>query len=193
MKRFLPFVLVVAMAAVPAAAQKNRNRKNPQPDNSADSTMPPTNDNQKIDTVISQMLAAWQVGAVDEMHKYYADNVCVVSGAWEQPLFGWDAYAKAYTAQRSRIQGGQLDRTNTLIKVIDSNSAWATYQWQYVVSVDGQPQDIRGHTSLVFTKQADNWVIALNHTSMVSDTPISTAAPPSVTPVPMGQNPAPPQ
>jgi len=192
MKRFLPVVLALTLAAVPAAAQKNRNRKNPQPDNSADSTMPQTNDNQKVDTVISEMLAAWQVGAVDEMHKYYADNVCVVSGAWEPPLFGWDAYAKAYAAQRARTQGGQLDRTNTLIKV-EGNFAWATYQWQYLVSVDGQPQDIRGHTSLVFTKQADNWVISLNHTSMVSDTPITPAAPPSVTPVPMGQNPSPPQ
>jgi hypothetical protein len=59
--------------------------------------------------------------------------------------------------------------------------------------VDGQPQDIRGHTSLFFTKQADAWVIALNHTSLVSETPMIPAAPPSVTPVPMGQNPAPPQ
>lgn len=193
MKRFLPLLLAVTLAAIPAAAQKNNKNKNPQPDNSADSVMPQQNDNQKIDAVISQMLAAWQVGAVDEMHKYYADNVCIVSGAWEQPIFGWDAYAKVYTAQRSRIQGGQLDRTNTLIKVMDSNSAWATYQWQYVVTVDGQPQDIRGHTSLFFTKQTDAWVIALNHTSMVSDTPINVAPPPSVTPVPMGQNTAPPQ
>ena len=192
MKRFLPFLLVVTLAAIPAAAQKNKNNKNPKPDTSSDSTLPPANDNQKIDTVISQMLAAWQVGAVDEMHKYYADNVCVVSGAWEQPIFGWDAYAKAYTAQRSRILGGQLDRSNTLIKV-EGNSAWATYQWQYVVSVDGQPQDIRGHTSLFFRKQADTWVIALNHTSLVSDTPINPVAPPSVSPVPMGQNPTPPQ
>jgi uncharacterized protein (TIGR02246 family) len=193
MKRLLPLVLTVLLAAIPAAAQKNKNRKNPQPDNSADSAMPPTNDNQKIDTVISQMLAAWQVGAVDEMHKYYAEDVCVVSGAWEQPIFGWDAYSKAYSAQRSRVQGGQLDRTNTLIKVVDASTAWATYQWQYVVAVDGQPQDIRGHTTLVFTKQADVWVIALNHTSLVSDTTINPVAPPSVTPVPMGQTPAPPQ
>ncbi len=191
MKSFLPLFLAVMLAAVPAFAQKNKN-KNHQPDNTADSNLPQTTDNQKIDTVISQMLAAWQIGAVDEMRKYYADNVCVVSGAWEAPLFGWDSYAKAYSAQRSRTQGGQLDRSNTLIKV-NGNTAWATYQWEYFVSVDGQPQDIRGHTSLVFEKKADAWVIALNHTSMVSDTPINQAAPVSTTPVPAGQNPAPPQ
>jgi uncharacterized protein (TIGR02246 family) len=191
MKRFLPLLVAVALAAVPAAAQKNR-PKGSQQNDTAGSTSVALTDNQKIEQEISEMLAAWQLGALDEMHKYYADNVCVVSGAWEPPLFGWDAYAKAYSAQRTRIQGGEIDRSNTLIKV-DGNTAWATYQWQYLVTVDGQPHDVRGHTSLVFDKQGDAWLIALNHTSLVSDTPLNHAPSSAAPSTPLITNPAPPQ
>jgi ketosteroid isomerase-like protein len=191
MKRFLTLLVAVALAAIPAAAQKNR-RKDLQQDNTAGSTSVTLTDNQKIEQEISEMLAAWQVGAVDAMHKYYADNVCVVSGAWEPPLFGWDAYAKAYLEQRTHIQGGEMDRSNTLIKV-DGNTAWATYQWQYLVVVDGQPHDVRGHTSLVFDKQGDAWLIALNHTSLVSDTPLSRAPSSTAPSAPPSTSPAPPQ
>src|SRR5713226_10342819 len=46
-------------------------------------------DDQAIDLAISEMLAAWQMGDVEMLHKYYADDVTVVSGAWEPPLLGW--------------------------------------------------------------------------------------------------------
>jgi len=190
MKRFPALALAIVFAAIPAAAQKNKN-KTPSPDASDQSNTFAMNDNQKIDHDISEMLAAWQVGVVDEMHKYYSDDVCVVSGAWEQPLFGWDAYAKAYLAGRARTQGGEMNRTNTLIKVVDSNNAWATYQWDYLVTIDGQPQEIKGHTSLVFNKQGDAWLITLNHTSMVSDTLLNRAPSSTSSPAPSSPNPAP--
>ena len=88
------------------------------------------------------------------------------------------AYARAYQAQRARIQGGQLDRTNTLIK-LEGSTAWATYQWEYFAVIDQAQHDVRGHTTLVLEKQGDDWVIVLDHTSVVSDTlgQASTSAP----------------
>jgi ketosteroid isomerase-like protein len=89
---------------------------------------------------------------------------------------------------RARIQGGQLDRTNTLIKVQGTN-AWATYQWEYFATIDGNQDDIRGHTTLVLEKQGDNWLIVLDHTSVVSNTP--QKAPAAAAPAPPAASPAP--
>jgi hypothetical protein len=55
----------------------------------------PLPDAQAVDLVVSQMLGAWQVGNVEMLHKSYADDVMVISASWEQPLMGWENYAKA--------------------------------------------------------------------------------------------------
>jgi ketosteroid isomerase-like protein len=62
-----------------------------------------------------------------------------------------------------------MDRTNTFIKV-NGNSAWATYQFYYVTSLDGKVSESRGHTTLVLNKHGDRWVIVLNHSSIVDST-----------------------
>ena len=59
-----------------------------------------------------------------------------------------------------------MDRSNTLIKV-NGNSAWATYQFVYVAQMEGKVVQFRGHTTLVLVKQADRWLISLNHSSVV--------------------------
>jgi ketosteroid isomerase-like protein len=182
-------LLALALGALPAAAQKKK--KSPPPD-ASDASAPaplPQPDEQKIDEQISEMLGYWQIGMVDQMQKYYSPDVIVVNGTWDPPLTGWAAYATAYQAMRARIQGGQLDRTNTLIKVQGTN-AWATYQWEYFATVDGNQDDIRGHTTLVFEKQADTWLIVLDHTSVVSNT-AQKAPGPAVAPVSPAANPAP--
>ncbi len=56
-------------------------------------------DNQAVDLLVSQMLGAWQAGDADAMRKFYADDVMIVSGAYEPPLIGWANYARAYQAQ----------------------------------------------------------------------------------------------
>ena len=160
------------------AAQK-QNQKGKQQDSDSTITSPiPAPDSQQIDTLISQMLGAWQVGDVDLMHKAYADDVTIVSGQWEQPLFGWANYVRAYQAQRARTQGDRLERTNSYTKVM-GNTAWCTYQWQYTGQVDGVPASAFGHTTLVLEKRGGNWLIVLNHTSVVpvSQPASSTAAP----------------
>ena len=64
-----------------------------------------TPDSQAIDQAIGEALGYWQIGDVDSLHKYYADDVVVVSGAWEPPVIGWDNFLKAYQAQRAQVSG----------------------------------------------------------------------------------------
>src|SRR5580658_8265377 len=82
--------LTVALSLWPVglAAQSQKNKKNKQ-DSQTVEPQAPMPDPQAIDLVISEMLGYWQIGDVDMMHKYYADDVTIISGAFEQPLFGW--------------------------------------------------------------------------------------------------------
>jgi len=102
----------------------------------------------------------------------------VVTGDWAPPIIGWDNYVKAYQVQRARVTGGRMDRTNTYIK-LDGNSAWATYQFYYVTSVDGKVSESRGHTTMILNKRGDRWVIVLNHSSIV-DSPLAAQFPPRI-------------
>jgi ketosteroid isomerase-like protein len=169
--------LLLLLAAAPTRAQKkDKKKQGDNPTAPADApTMPPQPDAQVIDRTVGEAMGYWQIGDVESLHKYYADDVVVVSGAWEPPVIGWDNYVKAYQEQRSHITGGRMDRTNTVIQV-NGNSAWATYQFDYVASADGKVAEFRGHTSLVLNKRADRWVIVLNHSSVVEGSPASSPA-----------------
>ncbi len=179
------FAVVFAIAPAPRAnasnsrdsrsrdktAQNQKNSGKKQQDNS-DALSAALPDPQAIDLLVSQMLAARQVGDVEAMHKYCDDDMAAVSGAWEPPLVGWGAYAAAYGKQHERTQGSRLARTTTFTKVM-GDTAWVTYQWDFSGQVDGQPAKAVGHTTLVLQKRAGHWLIVLNHTSSV---PPSTQA-----------------
>jgi len=170
--------------ALPAGAQK-KNKNAPTPDSGEDlksAFHPP--EGQAIDQAIGEALGYWQIGDVESLHKYYSDDVVLVSGAWEQPVVGWDNFLKAYQAQRAQVSGARMDRSNTLIKV-NGNSAWATYQFIYAAQMDGKVAQFRGHTTLVLAKQGDRWVITLNHSSIV-DSSIPEPARSSIDPGPPG-------
>lgn len=179
-----PCVAVLAIAMTFCGAglahgqnQKNKKDKDAQNGAAAASLL---SDNQTIDLLVSQMLGAWQAGDVEGMHKFYADDVTVISGGWEPPLLGWANYARAYQAQLARASGSRLERTNSYIKVL-GDSAWVTYQWQYAGTVDGKTVLAFGHTTLVLEKRAGAWLIALNHTSAIpTDQPsIETSSAPA--------------
>jgi len=184
------WVALAAMLAAPAlaagnsAAQNNKKNDNKQADTTSLLPAGSLPDPQAVDLVVGQMLGAWQVGEVEMMRKYYADDVVVVSGAWEPPLIGWENYARAYQLQYARMNGGRLERTNTYSKVL-GDEAWVTYQWEFSGQVDGAPSSAVGHTTLVLQKRAGTWVIVLNHTSQVP-TAAQTAAPPVTSPRPAG-------
>ena len=179
---FAALAVLLMAVALPAAAQK-KDKKKQQPQTQAasdDKSMPPVSDTQAVDQAIGQSLGYWQIGDVDSLHKYYSDDVVVVTGDWSPPLIGWDNYAKAYLAQRARVVGGRMDRTNTILKV-EGNMAWATYQFYYVTSLENKMSESRGHTTLVLNKRGDRWLIVLNHSSIVESafaSPVPAAQPP---------------
>lgn len=166
------FILALTLMAVaiPASAQKKKNKNAPpaattDPGQELQAAMH-TPDAEAIDQAIGEALGYWQIGDTESLHKYYSDDVVLVSGAWESPIIGWDNFVKAYKAQRAQVSGARMDRSNTLIKV-NGNSAWATYQFVYVAQTEGKVAEFRGHTTLFLVKQADRWVITLNHSSVV--------------------------
>src|SRR5262249_49563280 len=162
------------VCAGPAAAQKEKKKKKDPPPGSVDLTpMVPLGDQQQIDYLISEMLGAWQIGDIEKLHKDYAEDVSVVSGAWTAPIFGWQSYLAAYQAQRARMERVGLERSNTYIKM-NGTVAWASYQWDFVGTVDGQPSRAQGQTTLIFEKRNNRWVIVHNHTSIVQSGPAAT-------------------
>jgi ketosteroid isomerase-like protein len=186
--RFCRSALILALsaavslaAALPASAQQ-KDKKNKK-DNSAPAnttsviTLP---DEQQIDYMISTMLGAWQVGDVEKLHQSYADDVTIVSGTWDPPVVGWNNYLPIYQQQRARMTQVRMDRSNTFIKT-NGSTGWATYQWDFSATVDGQSSVSQGHTTLVVEKRNAKWVIVLNHTS-AAEGPIKTAPPPPVKP-----------
>jgi ketosteroid isomerase-like protein len=158
------FLLVIG----PAHAQKNKKDKNPAP--AAQNPLANTPENHVIDVAISEMLAYWQIGDAEKMHKYYADDVLAVSGGWEPPIYTWANFLAAYKSQRAQMGPIRFDRSNTAIKVKE-NTAWATYQWELSGTVNGAKIAARGNTTLVFEKREGVWLIVLNHTSVAPDAP----------------------
>ncbi len=174
--------LALTAVAIPAGAQK-KNKNAPAAVSGEDfQTAMHTPDAQAVDQTIGEALGYWQIGDTESMHKYYAEDVVLVSGAWEPPIIGWDNFLKAYQAQRAQISGARMDRSNTLIKV-NGNSAWATYQFVYAAQTEGKVAQFRGHTTLFLVKQGNRWVITLNHSSIVDSslpepaTPMDSAQP----------------
>ena len=180
--------VAIALLAVasPAGAQKKNKNAPPPPDSIAElSPDIHAPDSQAIDRAIGEALGYWQIGDTDSLHKYYADDVVLVSGAWEPPVIGWDSFLKSYQAQRAQLNGARIDRSNTLIKV-NGNLAWATYQFIYAAQTEGKIVQFRGHTTLILAKQGDRWVITLNHSSIV-DSSVSAGGG-SMSPAPVSKN-----
>jgi len=171
--------LAVLAFALPSSAQKkNKNTPAPSTANPGDNIQAEmhTPDAQAVDETIGEALGYWQIGDAESLHKYYADDVVLVSGAWEPPIIGWENFLKVYQAQRAQINGARMDRSNTLIKV-NGNTAWATYQFVYSAQSEGKVASFRGHTTLFLVKQANRWVITLNHSSIVDSSLPEPASP----------------
>ena len=175
MMRALVGAALVLMVASGAPAQKNKNKK--PVDNTPLPSVPlPAAD--QIDHDIGEMLGAFQAGNIEAMHKYYSDNATFVSGSYQPPIIGWANYVAGYQQQRAAFQGIQLIRRNTDVLVY-GDMAVAMYQWEFSSVLNGKPYGIRGQTTLVLKKNADDWQIVHNHTSQLCD---SAAAPQTIAP-----------
>jgi ketosteroid isomerase-like protein len=162
----LAAVLVFALSCNVAAAQKKTKTNTPPLNNDEAPALPPGSDADQIDRDIGEMLAGFQLGNIEMMHKYYADNVTFVSGAFEPPVVGWQNYVPLFQRQIGAFQGIQLVRRNTII-FPHGDVAWAMYQWEFSSMYNGQPYSLRGQTTLIFNKIGGNWLIVHNHTSEV--------------------------
>jgi ketosteroid isomerase-like protein len=183
---FLSLILLFSLALASTASAQKKKKKDDTSPNPATATILP--DEQRIDNAIGEMLGAWQLGDVEKLHSHYADDVDVVNGMWAPPVVGWPNYLTSYQSQRARAQQVRLDRSNTLIRFAPSgNVAWASYQWEFTAVVDGVPASAFGHTTLIFEKRNDNWLVVHNHTSLVQ---ASQAASPA-TPTPAATPPKP--
>jgi ketosteroid isomerase-like protein len=160
-------LLILSMCSS-AFAQKNKKSKDSDNDAAAQNPvpLPPKALSDEIDDDIGQMLAAFQVGNLEMMHKYYADNATFVSGGYDPPIVGWQNYAPLYQRELSAFQGMQLVRRNTFVFSV-GGVAWATYEWEFDSSLNGQPFSARGQTTLIFNKVGANWLIVHNHTSEI--------------------------
>ncbi len=167
------------------AGQKKKKNNDADKDASTQPALPamPMPESDKINNDIGEMLAAFQLGKIDMMHKYYSDNVTFVSGDYAPPVVGWQNYVPIYERQWAAFQGVQLNRRNTLV-FIHGDVAWASYQWEFDALLRGQPYSMRGQTTLIFNKVNDNWLIVHNHTSQVYAPPAYAQAP---TPAPTSQ------
>ena len=156
---------MVLLLSISCGAQGGQKQKKSNPSNQSQPLLPmPVSD--QIDRDIGEMLAAFQLGNVEGMHKYYADNATFVSGVYEPLVIGWQNYAALYQRQRTAFQGMQLIRRNTFVYV-HSDIAWASYQWEFDSMLNGQPYSVQGQTSLILNKVGDNWLIVHNHTSEI--------------------------
>ena len=167
MRKFAALVCLVLFTGVSVWAnaqskQKQKKQKN-QPE-TADVVSLSVSD--QIDHDIGEMLGAWQVGDVEAMHKFYADNATWVSGAYSPPIVGWQNYVQQYTSERNGFTGIQLIRKNTNVFHFE-NTAWACYQWEFEGLSGGKTVAAHGQTTLVFIKMGDRWLIVHNHTSEI--------------------------
>ncbi len=142
----------------------------------AQGAVPQANDNELIDYRIAEMLAAWQLGDTNLLHSVYADDVSVVSGAFEAPILGWPNFLATYQKLRARVSSVQKDRYNTYT-VVRGTLAWSSFQWEFNGQVDGNAARWRGQTTLVLEKRAGKWMIVHDHTSVVADMSPPAAAP----------------
>lgn len=184
------FMAVVLVFAASAGAWGGQKKKKSKASEASDQPLPalPMPVSDQIDRDIGEMLGAFQIGNVEMMHKYYSDNATFVSGEYEPPVVGWQNYAPLYQRQVAVFQGMQLIRRNTYI-FTHGDVAWASYQWEFDSSLNGQPYTARGQTTLVLNKVGDNWLIVHNHTSQIC--PICAATGPAGAPAGQRQAPQP--
>lgn len=160
----------------PPKEKKDSKAKAAPAESSEQGIVPQGNDNEVIDYRISEMLAGWQLGDTEMLHSVYADDVSVVSGAYEPPILGWTNFLATYQKLRARMNKAQKERFNTYT-VVRGTVAWSCFQWEFNGEVDGNAARWRGQTTLVLEKRNGKWMIVHDHTSVVPDAAAPAAAP----------------
>lgn len=182
----LAALLLLAFPAAVRAGQKNKKKSKTQENASAPALLLPVPVSEQVDQTIGKMLGAFQIGDAEQMHKFYSNDATFVSGVFAPPIVGWANYVPLYRREWAAFQGMQLIRRNTYI-FTHGDVAWASYQWEFLSSLNGQPYSARGQTTLVLTKVGDNWLIVHNHTSEIC--PVCAPAAPAPAQPPQAEAP----
>lgn len=167
MKKFLALLCLLSFVLTWASAsprQQKKEKKSKAQSGSSLQVQLPVAD--QINHDIGEMLGAWQVGDVQAMQKYYADDATFVAGTFSMPIVGFENYVRQYLQERKGFSGIQLIRRNTNIFHYQ-NTAWACYQWEFQGLAGGRAVTARGQTTLVFVKKGNRWLIVHNHTSEI--------------------------
>lgn len=163
MRKFLALYLFIGLSvSAPALAGQQKPKK--QMNGASGEVFASVAD--EINHDIGEMLGAWQVGDIEAMHSYYADDATWVSGSYQPPVVGWRNYLPKYLQQRKGFTGIQLITKNINIFHY-GDTAWACYQWEFMGLDEGKAVNARGQTTLVFVKQGGRWLIVHNHTSQI--------------------------
>src|SRR6266436_9609913 len=97
-------VILLALMAMPGASAQNnkKKKKNEPPKVNNDNANPVVQltDEQQIDYMLSEYLGVWQLGDTERLHKFYTEDVTVVSGGWTAPVAGWTNFLALYQQQR---------------------------------------------------------------------------------------------
>ena len=128
--RISAVIFALLFAASASSAQKKNKNQTPEPAPDAPIQSLPMSPGDELDNDIGHMLAGLQIGNIDEMHKYYADNATFVSSTYAPPIVGFANWAAGYQRQRAGFSGMQIVRRNTVI-FPHGDVAWATYQWEF--------------------------------------------------------------
>ncbi len=131
-------------------------------------------DRAEVEQTVKSMLLAWQTANLDEVAKYVAPDVTVVSGIYQPPIQGWQAYRIALQLQRENLREVTFEREHTQVTV-KGKMAWVVYQWRFAAIQNGQPIGSLGHSTLILEKRGKKWLIVLNHTSVATMPPPSAA------------------
>lgn len=166
MKKLLLLCLLACFFAASASLASPRNQKQKKTNPPAAQPAVFASVAEEINHDIGEMLGAWEIGDVEAMHKYYAEDATWVSGSYDPPIAGWQNYVPKYLEQRKGFTGIQLISKNVNIFHY-GDTAWASYQWEFMGLNQGKPVTARGQTTLVFVKQDGGWLIVHNHTSEI--------------------------
>ena len=102
--------LLIASSSNLSAGQNQKNKKSKDASTTAQAPLgPPPPELEQIDHDIGEMLAGFQIGDVEMMHKYYADTVTFVSGDWSPAVIGWQKLRAALSEAARGVSGSAAD------------------------------------------------------------------------------------
>ncbi|HHM24169.1 MAG TPA: DUF3225 domain-containing protein [Bacteroidetes bacterium] len=108
---------------------------------------------------------AFNAGDVDEVLKYFDEDVIGFSSTQHERLMGLDDMRETFLYYLREADRVEYSITSPLIKVIGEESAVVTYYWLVVLVTGNRRREIHGRGTHVFAKRGNDWKIVHEHFS----------------------------